>query len=179
MNGLLQTLLANGGSSQLLEMVLNWAFSQPMATNLCKSLNWDIANAKQTILGIIDYASKSYSQRVPFEKTLEQRVSDTTRIYQEMCGYESLTEFERRLLSAKLSGFNAKEIQIGMNLQDKYSVEQIANITEEAHKKFLESTKKAGVSAIGGNVETSAIVDLQNVFSKISGSVKSAETPKN
>lgn len=179
MNGLLQTLLANGGSSQLLEMALNWAFSQPMANSLCKSLNWDINHAKQSIVGLIDFATKTYQQRTPFSKTIEQRMADTTQIYQELVGYHTINEFERRLLASRLAGFNAKEIQVGLALQDKYSVEQISDIINEAQKKYLESSKKAGVSAVGGNIEQSSNVNLQEMFQKISGSKKTAETPEN
>ena len=179
MNGLLQALLSNGGSSQLLEMALNWAFAQPMANSICKSLNWDIGNAKQTIVAIIDHATKSYQARVPFSKTIEQRMTDTTQIYQELVGYNTITEFERRLLASRLAGFNAKEIQIGLALQDKYSVEQISDIITEAQKKYLEASKNAGVSAVGGNIEQSANVNLQDVFSKISSDKKSSENPEN
>jgi hypothetical protein len=139
-----------------------------------------VQNLRSTILGAIDYASKSYQNRVPFAKTIEQRMNDTTRIYQEMFGFESLSELEKRVLSARMAGFNVREIQSGMGLEDKYSVEQMTTMISNAEKKYTEASKNAGIGVMGGNIETSTKVDLNAIFKNISAEQtadKSAESP--
>ena len=178
MNSILQALLANGASGQIIEFALNWALSQPVATNICKNLNWDVSNLRSTILGAIEYASKSYQNRVPFAKTIEQRMADTTKIYQEMVGFESLSELEKRVLSARMAGFNVREIQSGMGLEDKYSVEQLSAMVDTAQKKYSDVAKMAGIGVVGGNVEQSSKVDLNAIFKPILAE-KSAEKSAN
>lgn len=172
--------MSGGASSQVLDFALNWILSQPMATQFCKSLNWDVQNLRSTIIGAIDYATKSYQNRVPFAKTIEQRMNDTTRIYQEMFGFESLSELEKRLLSARMAGFNVREIQSGMGLEEKYSVEQITSMIQEAEKKYAVASKNAGIGIMGGNIEPSSKIDLNSIFKNISAEQtadKSAEMP--
>lgn len=166
MNNLLTSLLS--GNVQLTEFVVNWLFNQPMATTIAKTLNWDIANMQQVVKGGIEYITKNYQQRLPFAKTIEQRCADTTRIYNELQGFECLNETEKRYLSAKMAGFNAKEIHDNLNITE--SVEQVASITAKAQEKYLQSAKLAGVGATQSEVEPTSRVNMSELFKKTSSS---------
>ena len=105
-------------------------------------------------------------------------MADTTKIYQEMVGFESLSELEKRVLSARMAGFNVREIQSGMGLEDKYSVEQLSAMVDTAQKKYSDVAKMAGIGVVGGNVEQSSKVDLNAIFKPILAE-KSAEKSAN
>lgn len=165
MNNILQSLL--GGNVQIMDFVLNWIFTQPFIINMAKTLNWDISHMREVLKGGIEYVSKNYKQRQPFAKTIEQRCADTTRIYNELQGYQCLDETEKRFLSARMAGFNAKEIHDSLNISE--SVEHVANVINKAQEKYLESAKLAGVGATKTEVEQTSKVNLSELF-KHSGS---------
>ena len=167
MNNLIASLL-NGGNGQLLDIALNWLFSQPMATTLAKTLNWDISHMRQVVKGGIEYISQNYHQRQPFEKTIEQRCADTTRIYNELQGFECLNETEKRYLSATMSGFNAKEIHDSLNVSE--SIEHVSQVIQQAQEKYLKSAKLAGVGATKSDVEQTFKVNMSELFKKSSSS---------
>jgi Na+/phosphate symporter len=166
MNNLLQSLL--GGNMQVMDFVLNWLFNQPMTTSFAKTLNWDLSHMRQVLKGGIEYVSNSYKQRQPFAKTLEQRCADTTRIYNELQGFECLNETEKRYLSARMAGFNAKEIHDSLNVQE--SVEHVSDIINKAQEKYLQSAKLAGVGASKNDVEQTSKVNMTELFKRTSGS---------
>ena len=167
MNNLIASLL-NGGNGQLMDIALNWLFSQPMATTLAKTLNWDIQHMRQVLKGGIEFISQNYQQRQPFAKTIEQRCADTTRIYNELQGFECLNETEKRYLSASMSGFNAKEIHDSLNVQE--SVEYVAKTIQQAQEKYLNSAKMAGIGATKSDVEQTFKVNMSELFKKSSSS---------
>ena len=166
MNNLLQSLL--GGNVQILDVILNWAFNQPMATNIAKTLNWDIHHMRDVVKSGIEFVSKNYQQRQPFSKTIEQRCADTTRIYNELHGFECLTEIEKRYLSASMAGFNAKEIHDSLNVQE--SIEQVATTISKAQEKYLQASKLAGIGNTKNNVEETSRVNMNELFKRLSGS---------
>lgn len=167
MNNLIAGLL-NGGNGQLMDIALNWLFSQPMTTTLAKTLNWDISHMRQVVKGGIEYISQNYQQRQPFAKTIEQRCADTTRIYNELQGFECLNETEKRYLSATMSGFNAKEIHDSLNVSE--SIEHVSQIIQQAQEKYLKSAKMAGVGATKSDVEQTFKVNMSELFKKSSSS---------
>lgn len=167
MNNLIANLL-NGGNGQLLDIALNWLFSQPMATTLAKTLNWDIQHMRQVVKGGIEYISQNYQQRQPFAKTIEQRCADTTRIYNELQGFECLNETEKRYLSASMSGFNAKEIHDSLNVSE--SIEHVSQVVQQAQEKYLKSAKMAGIGATKSDVEQTFKVNMNELFKKTSSS---------
>lgn len=171
MNNLLQTILGafsqGKGNGQIVEFALNWLFQQPNAVAVCKAMNWDIANLKDAIKGGISYASKAYSERIPFVKTVEQRVQDVKTIYKELQGFACLDELEAMVLASKLAGFNAKEILHGLELNDKMTVEQISNMALAAQEKYSKAAKEAGIGITANNIEQSSNVDLTSVFKSI------------
>lgn len=167
MNNLIASLL-NGGNGQLMDIALNWLFSQPMATTLAKTLNWDINHMRQVLKGGIEFISQNYQQRQPFAKTIEQRCADTTRIYNELQGFECLNETEKRYLSATMSGFNAKEIHDSLNVQE--SIEHVSQVIQQAQEKYLKSAKMAGVGATKSDVEQTYKVNMTELFKKTSSS---------
>lgn len=167
MNNLIASLL-NGGNGQIMDIALNWLFSQPMATTLAKTLNWDIQHMRQVVKGGIEFISQNYQQRQPFAKTIEQRCADTTRIYNELQGFECLNETEKRYLSASMSGFNAKEIHDSLNVQE--SVEHVSQVIQQAQEKYLKSAKMAGIGATKSDVEQTFKVNMSELFKKTSSS---------
>jgi hypothetical protein len=168
MNNLLTALLSGGGNSQIVDFALNWLFNQPMATTFAKTLNWDVNHMRQVVKGGIDYIAQNYQQRQPFAKTIEQRCADTTRIYNELQGFECLNETEKRYLSASMSGFNAKEIHDSLNVQE--SVEHVAKTIQQAQEKYLNSAKMAGIGATKSDVEQTYKVNMTELFKKNSSS---------
>lgn len=175
MNNFLQTILQsvmqNGGQGQVVDFALNWIFQQPKAIAFCKMANWDIAHLKEAIKGGISYVSNAYSQRQPFAKTIQQRNEDVVKIFTELQGFACLDDTERKVLAAKMAGFNAREAWEGLNLQNSMSVEQVIQVGNSAQEKYLNAAKLAGVGASSNSVEESAKVDLNSVLSaaKISG----------
>ena len=160
MNNIIQSLL--GGNANVMDFVLNWLFNQPMTISIAKTLNWDLSHMRQVLKGGIEYISKNYQQRQPFAKTLEQRCADTTRIYNELQGFECLNETEKRYLSARMAGFNAKEIHDSLNVQE--SVEHVSDIINKAQEKY------AGVGASKSDVEQTLKVNMTELFKRTSGS---------
>ena len=178
-NNLWQTILAsimqNGGQGQIVDFALNWLFNQPKAIAFCKFVNWDINHLKNAIKGGISYVSEAYSKRETFAKTETQRMEDCARVFTELQGFNCLTNQEAQILATKFAGFNAVEAWKGLGLQNSMNVERFIEIGNQAHEKYMQVAKQAGVGVSANGVEPSSNVDLKTLFSKLSEGEQKAQ----
>lgn len=171
MNSFVQTILngmASGNAKgQLIDVALNWLLNQPQAVAFCKSLNWDVANMREVIKGGINYFTTAYNQKIPFERTEQQRKEDGKNNYLRLKGFSCLSELEKSVLAFRMAGFNAQEVQEGLAIQNQYSVEQVIEIGETAYKKYAEVAQAGGIGSTKSTTEPPSQLDLKSIISGI------------
>lgn len=126
-----------------------------------KSMDWSADDFGQTVQEFVKLGAIRYSNREHFAKTEEERFSVYSQNFEELLGYSCLDSLERRVLAARLAGYNNKEIHSIFGLKDRFSVEDLNGIYNAACEKFQQATRIAGVGVIGGSIEPSSNVDLE------------------
>lgn len=159
--------MATQNPDQIGKFVADLAVSNSTMRTFLKSINWSASGFGNLVQKSITGLLTEFKNREPFSITDEDRVGKFSEIYPELLGYNCLSIPEARILAAGMAQFNGKEIQKMFKLDGQMTVEQIQQIAEESHKKFLEVAGKANVGVTASTVEKSSEIDLESIANQL------------
>lgn len=136
-------------------------FHTPQARPFCKMLNTSPQSLTAGLQNIVAACSDFYKNKEPFERSFDEFKKSFAQNMRELLNYKSLTAAEQDVLAAHMSGLSHADI-LG-SFPKLSSVENVSAICESAKIKFEEARSKAGVSCIGGDIEPTSKINLEEI----------------
>lgn len=155
--------MATQNPDQIGKFVADLAVGNSQMRTFLKSINWSASGFGNLVQKAITGFLCEFKNREPFSITDEERINKFTEIYPELLGYNCLSIPEARILAAGMAQFTGKEIQKMFKLDGQMTVEQIQQIAEDSHKKFVEVAGKVNVGITASTVEKSSDIDLDSI----------------